>query len=110
MRRGPIYLNRPEARRFFLRNGYVYTLRSKRGTGPTKARVGSRFRFRSLGSVSVGLVWSRPSSLVLRRFLRRSGFDNVRAWREAAGPKQRTLYIVLRWPLISSIDIVGWST
>lgn len=93
---GPLYLNRIEARRQFLRTGFVYTLREERGTGRTHARQGSRHQSTSLGPVTVKLVEAKPSDESLAWFVRQSGFNSVADWREAAGAAQDHLYLVER--------------
>ena len=95
---GPIWLNRIEARRHFLRVGFVYSLREERGTGWTHARQGTRQESVSLGRVSVKLVRAKPDDSYLESVLLQSGFRTVAEWREAAGPKQDHLYLIERIP------------
>jgi hypothetical protein len=53
---GPIYLNVPEVRAYFERNGFVYSLRRPRGVGETNAVVGSYYDNQVIARVNVQLV------------------------------------------------------
>ena len=98
---GPIFLNVRQARVFFRDAGFVYTLRRRRGTGPTYARWGSRFKSKSLGPVTVTQIAdlsqaSEDPAVILEVYVPQSGFKTVAEWRAAADPKADHLYPVER--------------
>ena len=95
-----IFLNRPEARSFFLEHGFVYTLREPRST----ARFGyahvwrPTLATRTWASVTCSWSSSEVNDCVLDRYVPESGFKNVWSWRAAVKKTipSKFLYLLTR--------------
>ena len=79
----PIYFNVEEARSHLIKEGCVYTVRKRRGTGTAIARHGSFFKFGQLGTVRITqmlLLHDDGKEAQLCEYVPYSGFRTVQEW------------------------------
>ena len=91
----PIYFNITSARNHLLKNKVVYTLREgkRRHLGRTQIRKGSFVNFELIGDGRVSFVKSINNDNELLPYVKQSGFQEVKDWREKAG-NSKYLYMV----------------